>query len=308
MDDKLIIFKKDAIYYINGTGPDNTGSNSSYSDPVFITSTVGCSNPNSIVLMKDGLMFQSDKGIWILGRDLSTTYIGAPVEGFNSQTVLSAQAIPETNQVRFVMNNTTLMYDYFVNQWGSHTNIAAISATLWESAHTYLNSYGQVYQETPGTYIDGSEPVLMGLTTAWINIAGLQGFERFYQAYLLGTYFSPFILNVQLAYDYNPSPIQATQVTPDNQTTNWGGTPLWGSESTWGNDLQDLGASSTANVFTARIFPQNQKCESFQMSIQEVYDPSFNQPAGQGLSLSGLNLVVGMKRGFRTQSARKSFG
>lgn len=308
MDDKLIIFKKDAIYYINGTGPDNTGSNSSYSDPVFITSTVGCSNPNSIVLMKDGLMFQSDKGIWILGRDLSTQYIGAGVEAYNSQTVLSAQAIPATNQVRFVMNNTTLMYDYFVNQWGTHTNTAAISATLWESAHTYLNSYGQVFQEKPGTYIDGSEPVLMGLTTSWINVAGLQGFERFYAANLLGTYFSPFILDVQLAYNYNPSPIQATLITPDNQTTNWGGTPLWGSEAAWGSDNNDPESGSTANVFSARLFPENQKCESFQVSIQEVYDPSFNQPAGQGLSLSGLLLLIGMKRGSRTQSARKSFG
>ena len=49
MDDKLIIFKRDAIYYINGTGPDNTGANSQYSDPIFITSAVGCNNPSSIV-------------------------------------------------------------------------------------------------------------------------------------------------------------------------------------------------------------------------------------------------------------------
>ena len=62
MDDKLIIFKKDAIYYINGSGPDNTGANSTFSDPVFITATVGCSNPNSIVLLPHGIMFQSDKG------------------------------------------------------------------------------------------------------------------------------------------------------------------------------------------------------------------------------------------------------
>lgn len=309
MDDKLIVFKQDAIYYISGTGPDNTGANNNFSDAVFITSTVGCANPNSIVLMKDGLMFQSDKGIWLLARDLSTLYIGFPVEKYNSQTVKSATAIPGTNQVRFVLdNNITLMYDYFVQQWGTHSNINAISATLWEGSHTYLNIYGQIFKETPNMFLDGSVPVLMSLTTSWINVAGLQGFQRFYAANLLGTYFSPFKLNVSLAYNYNPSPVQSTLVIPDNQTKNWGDEELWGSGGSWGSDSEPRDEMGQANVFTARVFPKIQKCQSFQMSIQEVYDPSFQQPAGEGLSLSGLLLLVGLKKGSRTQSARNSFG
>lgn len=301
MDDKLIIFKKDAIYYINGNGPDNTGSNSTFSDPVFITATVGCDNPSSIVLMPNGIMFQSDKGIWLLGRGLDTTYIGAPVETYNNQVVMSATAIPGTNQVRFILdNNITLMYDYFFNQWGTHTNIEAISATLYQGSHTYLNNLGQVFQETQGLYRDGSVPVLMSLTTSWCNLAGVQGLERFYFANLLGTYYTPFKLNVTLAYNYNPSPVQSIIVTPDNFGGTWGSQALWGSGGSWGG--------SEGNVFTARLFPKNQKCQSFQVSIQEVYDPGLGVEAGQGLSLSGLALVVGTKRGYRTQSSRKSFG
>lgn len=300
MDDKLIIFKKDAIYYINGSGPDNTGANSSFSDPVFVTGTVGSSNPSSIVLIPNGLMFQSDKGIWILGRDLSTQYIGAPVEQYNSNIVLSATAIPGTNQVRFILDNhITLMYDYFFNQWATHTNINAVSGTLYQSAHTYLNNFGQIFQEVENTYIDGSKPVLLSLTTSWMNIAGLQGYERFYFANLLGTTYTPFKLNVQFAYDYNPSPTKAILVTPDNNFNNWGDEALWGSGPPWGG---------TGNVFSARCFPDKQKCESFQVIIEEVYDSSLGVVAGQGLSLSGLALVVGVKKGYRTQSARKSFG
>ena len=303
MDDKLIIFKKDAIYYINGIGPDNTGSNSTYSDPVFITASVGCANPNSIVLMPNGIMFQSDKGIWLLGRDLSTNYIGAAVEKYNSNIINSAQTIPSTNQVRFVLSTgITLMYDYYFNQWGTFTNIQAISATLWQGYQTYLNVYGQIFQETPGTYTDGSAPVLVSFTSAWINLAGLQGFERFYAANLLGTYYTPFNLNVQLAYNYNPSPSQTTLVGPDNTPTTWGSDALWGSGSFWG------GGTGNSNVFTARLFPQIQKCQSFQISIQEVYDSTYGVAAGQGLTLSGMTLVIGVKRGFRTQSAAKSFG
>lgn len=300
MDDKLIIFKKDAIYYINGTGPDNTGANSQYSDPIFITGTVGTDNPSSIVLMPNGIMFQSDKGIWLLGRDLSTSYIGAPVEVYNGITVKSAQAIPGTNQVRFVLDNSlTLMYDYFQGQWGTHSNIKAIAATLYQGAHTYLSSLGEVFQETQGIFKDGSTPVLMSLTTAWINLASLQGFERFYFGYLLGTYYTPFTLDTQLAYDYNPSPSQNITIRPDNATPVFGGNLVFGGGQPFGGP---------GNVFEARFFPSTQKCESFQVTIQEVYDPSLGVPPGQGLSISGLNLIVGMKRGFRTQKAARSFG
>jgi hypothetical protein len=300
MDDKLIIFKRDAIYYVTGTGPDSTGANNDFSDPIYITSSVGCTNPRSIVLMPQGLMFQSDKGIWLLGRDLSTNYIGDAVEAYNFYNVQSALAIPGTNQVRFTLtNNVTLMYDYYQKQWGTFTDLGAISACLYQNTHTYLNGSGQVFQETPGLYLDGSSPVLMGFTSNWLSLAGLQGYERFYFLYLLGTYYTPFKLNVGLAYDYNQGPSQTVLITPDNYVANWGGEALWGSGQAWGGP---------GNVFEARVFPSTQKCETFQISVQEIYDPSFGVPPGQGLSLSGFSAVVGQKKGYRTQKASRSFG
>jgi hypothetical protein len=301
MDDKLIIFKRDAIYYVTGVGPDNTGANNDFSDPVFIQSPVGCSNPKSIVLTPNGIMFQSDKGIWLLGRDLQTSYLGAPVEAYNSYSIQSAKVIPGTNQVRFVLAdaNLTLMYDYFFDQWGTHTNLGAISSTLYENKDTYLNDSGRVYQEAAGTYLDGSRPVLLSFTTSWISLAGLQGYERFYFMYLLGTYYTPFKLSVQIGYDYNRSASQIVEVTPDNYSPKYGREAVWGSGGPWGGP---------GNVFEARVFPAQQKCETFQITIQEIYDPSFGVAAGAGLSLSGLNLIVGTKKGYRTQKAGRSFG
>lgn len=302
MDDKLIIFKRSnsgtAIYYINGTGPDNTGANSQFSEPTFITSTIGCDNQQSIVFIPLGLMFQSDKGIWLLGRDLSTQYIGAPVETLTEGALVeTALTVPGTTQVRFTMNTgVTLMYDYFYNAWGVF-NLNGISSTLFQGMHTYVNGLGQVFQESPGTYLDGTSPVLMSFTTAWISLAGLQGFERFYQCYLLGEYITPFKLNVQFAYDYNPSIVQSEIVIPQSFQPNWGNDPLWGSDPVWGG---------ISKVFGERVFPDKQKCETFQLTINEIYDASYGVQAGAGLTLSGLNLIVGVKRGFRTQSAGKS--
>ena len=304
MDDKLIIFKENAMYYINGTGPDNTGANSTYSEPIFISGTVGCANQNSIVLINAGLMFQSDKGIWLLPTGPGQPqYIGAPVEDFTlGATVLSAVNVPMTTQVRFTMNTgITLMYDYFFQQWGVFVGVGATSSTIYEQLHTYLDQYGRVFQETPGLYLDGSVPVLQAFSTGWIASAGLIGFQRAYWLNLLGTYFSPHKLNVQVAYDYNPNPQQSTIVQPPNYAGPWGSLPTWGAGQSWGG-------TPYTNVERARVFFDKQKCTAFQIIIDEVFDSTYGTQAGEGLTLSGMNLTIGVKKSYPTPSAERSYG
>lgn len=300
LDDKLIVFKKDAIYYITGSGPDNTGINNDLSEPVFITATVGCTNQQSIVFTPSGLLFQSDKGIWLLSRDLSTSYVGAAVENYNNDLVQSAVNVPGTNQVRFTLDSgVTLMFDYYFQQWGTFINVPAISSTLYESLHTYIDQYGRTFQEMPGSYLDGSRPVLMSFTTSWLNLAGLQGFERAYFFYLLGVYLTPHKLCVQIAYDYNSSPTQTTMISPTNFTPNWGGEQLWGSGGGWGGE---------GNIEQHRVFLQQQKCQAFQITITEIYDSSYGIMAGAGLTLSGINAIIGVKDSRPRLKAAKSVG
>ena len=306
MDDKLILFKQNAIYYINGTGPDNTGANSQYSQPIFITSAVGCSNQRSIVLSPQGLMFQSDKGIWLLGRDLSTQYIGAPVEDFNAIDIQGALGIPATNQDRFTNQaGTTQMFDYYYQQWGTFSNVPALSSTLFQGAHTYISSIGQVFQETTGVYLDGTSPVLMNFTTSWLNLAGIQGYQRAYFFYLLGTYYTPFKLVCSVAYDYNSTPIHFTTINPTNFAPNYGSPESNGQKTVYGSDTPYGGSG---NVLNWRVFLKKQRCDAVQLSFQEVYDPSFGVPAGEGFSLSGIQMIVAIKSSFRTISNAKSVG
>lgn len=300
LDDKLIIFKADAIYYITGTGPDNTGANNDFSDPIFITSTVGCANQASIVFMPQGLLFQSDKGIWLLGRDLSTQYIGAAVEDFNQYSVRSSVNVPATNQVRFTLSNgVTLMYDYYFSQWGTFVNVPAVSSCIYQGLHSYINSFGRAYQETPGAYLDGSSPVLIGFTTGWINPAGLQGYIRSYFFYILGQYLTPHKLQLNIAYDYSSSPSQSTIISPSNYSPAYGGDSPYGAGDPYGGpgDLEQW-----------RVFLTRQRCLAFQIQLNEIYDPSFGVPAGAGLTISGLNLIVGLKSGFNTIGSAHSIG
>lgn len=300
MDDKNIFFKANAMYYNTGDGPDNTGGNNDFTTPTYIQSTVGSDNPSSIILIPQGLMFQSSKGIWLLGRDLSTSYIGAPVQAYNDATVLSAISVPGTNQVRFNLDNgVVLMYDYYYDQWGTFNNISAISSVVYGGLHTYLNDDQQVFQQSEG-YLDGSHPVCRKFTTAWFSMAGLQGFERAYYFYLLGNYISPHKLQIEIAYDYNGATRHTVYITPDNFNPTYGE-----SEGQYGAEMP-YGGNSTVEQW--RVFFETQKCQSFRLTITELYDPSYGVAAGEGFTLSGVKLVYSGKKSYPTLKATRSAG
>jgi hypothetical protein len=247
--------------------------------------------------------FVSEAGnqIWLLGRDLSTQYIGAPVESYTANAIVqSAVNIPGTNEVRFTLNSgITLVYDYYYGQWDTFTNVPAISSTLFQGVHTFINSLGQVFQETPGKYLDGSAPVLMSFTTSWIQLAGLQGYQRAYFFYILGTYITPHKLNVQIAYNYNPAIVQQNIIQPVNYS------PAYGLDTPYGHETP-YGGTPVREQW--RIFFRQMRCESFQLTVTEIYDPTYGIVAGAGLTISGLNVVVGVKRGFRPILADLSVG
>ncbi len=304
MDDKLIIFKKNSIYYINGVGPNNLGTTSNgcslgnYSQPIFITSVVGCENQQSIVLTQDGLMFQSDKGIWLLGRNLQTNYIGAPVENFNSYTVTSSNVIPQTNYVVFTLNNgPSLMYDYYFGQWGTFVGFSGVSSTIYNGLHTALTNFGQILQETPGAYLDATNPVLVSFRTGWIHMATLQGYQRFYEFYILAKYLSPHFLQCQVGYDYNSSPRHEVLIRPTNFSPNE--PSPFGVPTPFG---------SPSNKEQWRIDSKKQLCESFQLTLSEVFDPSLGVVSGAGFTMSGLNLTVGTKSTIRPIRGTSSAG
>ena len=304
MDDKLIIGKDNALIYINGTGPDNTGSNNQYSPATLITSTVGCSNQRSIVQMPKGLMFQSDKGIWLLGRDLSTDYIGAPVEDLTTgATVLSAVNVPETNQVRFILDTgITLMYDYFFGQWGSFKGIKAVSSVIYQGKNALINAFGQAFLESKGFYLDGTSPILMRFTTGPLRLGELLHYQRAYFFYILGEYLSPHKLNIAIRFDYERAPSQVVLIAPDNYSTAYGAGV---SQNPYGEG-DPYGGPSAIELW--RVFLANQRCMAFTIELTEVFDASLGTAPGAGLTISGLNVVCGFKKAYRPQQAATSAG
>lgn len=283
MDDKIILFKSGlssgpSILYMVGTGPAASGANNDFTDPLPVAVDCGCVDRASVVLTPNGLMFKADKGIYLLDRSLQASYLGAPVEFYNQYSVLSAQLIPNSTQVRFLLSNGIyLMFDYFYNRFGTFSNPAGISDCIFQGQHTYVDASGQVYKEAPGQYFDGTNtPVLMNFTTSWIKLAGLQGYQRAFFFYFLAEYLSAHKLSFSISYDFSSNPAQTTVITPNSSMSleNW------------------------------RIFLAKQRCQAFQISMQEIYTGTL----GAALTMSGLNLLVGAKSSFRTISAAETAG
>lgn len=273
LDDKLIIAKSGSLYYTAGNGPAPNGTGNDYFPPLLIASDCGVTEQSSSVVTGNGWMFRSAKGITLLDRSLSVSYIGWPVEGLEGNTLTSATLVGAYNHVRFTQaNGAALVLDYFSNQWSDYTPLAAVGACLFQGVYTWLDSAGQVWQEST-SFTDNGAQITSTITTGWLSFAGLQGFQRLYKLMIVGDYKSSHTLKIQIAYDYDPTIVQT-----DNIVT------------------------SSTPPYQYRVFLQRQKCEAIQITISDTND------TGEAMDLSAIAFEVGVKSGLNRLPQNSSAG
>ena len=299
MDEKLIIFEQERIFYLTGDGPNDAGQQNSFSEPQLVTGDVGALSSDAVVLTPDGLMFMSKKGIYLLTRGLDTLYIGAPVEAYNAQTITSAVLVQDTGQVRFTTSSgSALVYNLLYKKWSTWTNHAATGAVVWKATGEYCylrTSGGMVYKEDSSSYTDVDASVQMKLTTAWIKPASIQGFQRCRRAVLLGDFKSNHTLVSKVAYDfrqyYNEQHtfdfVSATSMTE------------YGDDSTYGDTVY---GGLSDGVFQFRMGLQRQKCDAIRF---QFFDTVSADP-GQSYSITNLMLEIGLKNSSMKLPATKS--
>jgi len=277
MDDKLIIFKEDLIFAQVGDGPAPSGINNDFTDPQLVTSDSGCINKKSVILITTGLIYQSAKGFYLLDRSLNVSYIGADVESFNSAIVTSAKLMDDVNQVRFTLSSgSVISFDYYLSQWNIYPGINAADATIYDNKFTYILPSGEIRKEN-SSYMDNTAFIPMKLETGWMNLAGLQGFQRIYELLILGEYKSPHSLQVELFRDFVETPFQTTVIAVPTAPTK----------------------------YQFRVFPNIQKMESLKIKITELQSgPTY----GEGFEISSLALEVGVKKGLNKLSQGVSYG
>lgn len=285
MDDKLIIFKTSGISVTVGNGPAPNGANNDFSLPQRLATDTGCLYGRSIVLSPLGLLFQSPKGFYLLDRSLTVSYIGAPVENFNSIECTSANLMYDRNEIWFALQDgKILVYNYYFNQFSNLPSIAGGGTN--QHATIYKGVYVSVAQiikvETPGIYQDVSagnvaSGYAMKVTTGWMSFAQVQGFQRVYKLLLLGDYKSSHRLQVQASVDFDDTVVQTSVITP-----------------------------TATPPYQYRFFMTRQKCESVKFTIQDLAPTTGSW--SQAYTLSNMAFEVGVKKGLNKIPASKTVG
>lgn len=191
LDENLVAFHDAGISLVVGDGPPATGGLDLGFGVVNVPTDVGCIIPESIVTMPMGVMFQSAKGIYILKRDLSVEWIGAPIKKtLETYTrITGAVLMADAQQVVFTAVSADasirIVYDYALDQWMIDTchTIASTSARCWHSGrftHVYTGPALRYFAQNTTTTTDSETVVTypaIRIRTPYIKLNTLQGWQ-----------------------------------------------------------------------------------------------------------------------------------
>ncbi len=280
MDGNLVHFSPTGFSVVSGDGPNDTGQGSTLSLPQQVPADTGAIGMSSVLTIPEGVLVKTPKGIYLLDRALNFQYFGMSVERYNGQTVRSTDMGASKSQIRFLCDSgLSLVYDYVFKKWSTFSNHVGVSACMWSSTYTYLRTDGEIYVETPGYYLDETTPYGVLIQTAWLSVAGVQGFERAKQFLMLGEYAngSSLLHGIQtsMAYDFS--------------TTFTSTSPFY---------------FSAPTPYQYRTFLPQQKCDTLTVLIQE----QVTGDSAEYVTFTDMTLLAGMKKGFNKLQAANGVG
>jgi len=286
IDDKMIFFKRDRFFISFGDGPNNTGQGGEFAKPQFVSSDVGCDNNNSIVRYPDGIMFGSEKGIYLCNASLNTSYIGAEVEDFNNKMITSATLEAESNQVRFTTSEgPTLIYDYFFQQWSTAT-YAAKDSVIWNKKFVFIDKNGTCFIETDA-FRDNGKGISLSMLTGWIAMDSVAGFQRVYKLLIVGQYKSYHKLKISVGYDFSET-FQSHYIMDTQDAlgiTTFGEVSPFGEEEVFGGE---------SNAYRFSVGMDIQKCQAIRFKIEDL-TVSSTPGTGEAFNITSLALLIGIK-------------
>lgn len=281
-DERLIIFKRDRIFRVSGRGGNAQGTGSDLTPPEVITSDCGCIDMRSLVVIPQGIMFQSSKGIYMLSRGDELTFIGMPVSLYveTYPIVRSAVMMPAIREVRFQISDGTgagmvIVYNYRDNRWTTHTNYAFDGTNDRQDAvvvgdvyHT-VDTSANISKETTG-FLDPSDAyVTSELETGWIKPTGKQGLARVQRATFLNEFVDGHNLAIEIDKDYVASSVQSVAFTS--------------------SEIQSFPEEQVS------LHIQNQQGEAWRFRLRD--SEGDDTSTGEGFMAKGVTLLVGAKRG-----------
>jgi hypothetical protein len=281
LDQETIILKAGSPAFFYGDGANDAGQGQTLTPLQFIPSDCGCVNSKSVVSYPGGLLYKTPKGIYQVSRGFQISYFGVDVAGYNSQDIQSAFIVPNKTQIRFLTSSGfSLLYDYVFGHWSVFTNHTGLSADSFGGNYAYVRTDGNVYIENQGiTYLDNGVAINPILVLSWIKASTIQGFQRTRRVALLGDFAmanNGHGVQISAAYDFVP-----TFSAPVPYFFN-----------------------GTNTVYQYRERLDRQKCDAFQLMIQEITTGA----SGENITFSDLALEIMAKTGISKLPGAQSVG
>lgn len=284
LNETLIVFKKNAIYALDGEGFDNTGAGTNYVARLIATE-VGAKSQEAIALGPMGLLFQSDKGWFLLpGVGQEPKYVGSQIADYDTDTVVDVTVLEGEHMILVSTTSRILAYDYIVDAWSVWSESSLVSACQYDGVHHIATTASIESQDTDHTAVSYSTVV----KTAPIKLDGIAGYARVKQITVLGQYMGAHTFGIALWRDYSGS---------EFQIKNWTVSPT-----TAGEPLQFVHG------------PSIQKMEALQIKLTDIElaligaDPESggSAPGDDTFKLIGIELLISIKGGLlRLPAAQK---
>ncbi len=244
MDGRLIVFKRNGIFIVDGDGPPEGGpSGNEYSPPQRLSTEFGCIDHRSVAITTDGIIYKSDRGVEILTRSLQVKWLGERVQTtVDANPKVCGACIDSSGRYHLALgasdtgtptqtgvSGVELVYDPTLSAWviSHHSNLSGTyNRCLQDVCRADLLGYGEVvcYADPDGTVsvenaasgLDrGLWYVPWTLETAWIR-TGQQARARFSKSFLLAKRQANHKVTISAAYNYVDSYTQVGVLEPSS--------------------------------------------------------------------------------------------
>ena len=270
MDDKLLIFTNNQVFQFRENFPEP--------EPVVGDLNVGCSDLGATVLDKDGVYFKSQKGVYLLDRGLSLSYVGYHADVSLKKRIVECTNDPNENEIYFLNEDGDIVvYNTFFKNFyiRNSKRVRSITST---SDKTYVST------DTNEIYLqDASESLNLEnfrLETGWIQLSHSLNRQRIREMYLLGDIDGIEGLRLILNYDFSPSDFFIQDLTKEDIRRS----KVFGSGDIF-RGPEIFGLTEGRHMY--RFFPNRQECVSIKLKVSVQSQKEF--------SLSGIGFKYGIK-------------
>lgn len=156
MDGLLIVFKRGAVFVVDGDGPpENGGNGTEFSPPRRIHTDQGCIDQRSITTTPKGIVYRSVLGIQLLTRNFQVEFIGERVAATVNANPYTGGATYDAENGRVIITLSNVLSGYVFNQDSAGAQVVYDTVndawTVWRSIKTSITGQAHVAGQTNST-------------------------------------------------------------------------------------------------------------------------------------------------------------